>query len=69
MTSVQSRDVSHNQFRYILQMGDDRKRWPGMQTRLRLRQHISAHTLTTCDDRDHIESETAADGPLIDFSK
>ena len=64
MTSVQPRDVSHNQYGYILQMGDNRKRWPGMQTRLRLRQHISAHTLTTCDDRDHIESETAAGDPL-----
>jgi hypothetical protein len=49
---------------YILQMGDNHKRWPGMQTCLRLRQHISAHTLTMRDDRDHVESETAAGGPL-----
>jgi hypothetical protein len=64
MTSVQPRDVSHNQYRYILQMGDNHKRWPGMQTCLRLRQHISAHTLTVRDDRDHVESETAAGGPF-----
>jgi hypothetical protein len=64
MTSGQPRDVSHNQYLHILQMGDNHKRWPEIQTCLRLRKHISAHTLTMRDDRDHVESDTAAGDPL-----